>query len=151
MHALTCGLRCATPAELISITHYVVSGLSAQRRHESPESSQRAAHLYSRVVNSRCTFPPKYGKCRGVDECTHIKYLSAWLNPEWKRRVFERVSNLPDAAVYFFCLLKILNNVLEWDLWLELLEFCSKLELLLLCLFMPSEPVQSANTLQASS
>lgn len=82
MHTLTWGLRCAAPAGLISITHYVVSGLSAHCRHESSDRSQRAAHLYSRVVNSRRTFPPKYGKCRGVDECTHIKYLSAWLNPE---------------------------------------------------------------------
>lgn len=84
--ALTRRWRCLAPAGLISITHYVASELSAQLRHESPDRSQRAAHLYSWVVNARRTFPPNYSKCGGLDECTHIKYLSAWLNPQMEGR-----------------------------------------------------------------
>lgn len=84
--ALTRRWRCLAPAGLISITHYVASELSAQLRHESPDRSQRAAHLYSWVVNARRTFPPNYSKCGGLDGCTHIKYLSAWLNPQMEGR-----------------------------------------------------------------
>lgn len=135
-HALTWGLRCAAPAGLISITHYVASELSAQLRHESPDRSQRAAHLYSWVVNSHHTSPPKYGKCRGADECTHIKYLSAWLNPEMEEEgvvwtwAFLSICLIFHLSLYP-CLFKMLNNVLE-DLRLVLVGFCSNLDFLFL-------------------